>query len=152
MWRHPGCHQRYGATVLSNVTTVISTLVAMIYMDWRLTLLSVGVLPVFALVGSKVGSSAREIRGTIQSQLATLNSTMQETLSVSGVLLSKTTGRRAMTLRQFEAENEAMMRSQIRMSMIMRIFFNLIGLTFMITPSLVYWLAGYLIIDRAIPG
>jgi len=136
------------ATVLSNVTTVISTLVAMIYMDWRLTLLSVGVLPVFAVVGAKVGSAARDIRGTIQSQLASLNSTMQETLSVSGVLLSKTTGRRAMALDQFKAENEAMMKTQIRMAMIMRIFFNLIGLTFMITPALVYWLAGYLIIDR----
>ncbi len=136
------------AIVLSNVTTVLSTLVAMIYMDYRLTLLSVGVLPAFALLGAKVGSSARDIRGTIQSQLATLNSTMQETLSVSGVLLSKTTGRRAMAMRQFEQENEAMMKSQIRMTMIMRIFFNLIGLTFMITPTLVYWLAGYLIVER----
>jgi ATP-binding cassette subfamily B protein len=140
------------ATVLSNVTTVVSTLVAMIYMDWRLTLLSVGVLPVFALLGSRVGGSARDLRGTVQKQLATLNATMQETLSVSGVLLTKTTGRRAMALGEFSHENDAMMRSQIRLAMIMRTFFNLIFLTFSITPALVYWLAGWLIVARGDTG
>ena len=59
-----------------------------LYMDWRLTLLSVGVLPVFALLGARVGSAARDLRGTVQTQMATLNATMQETLSVSGVLLT----------------------------------------------------------------
>ena len=136
------------ANVLSNLTTVLSTLIAMIYMDWRLTLLSVGVLPLFALLGSRVGSAARDVRGKVQSQLADLNATMQETLSVSGVLLTKTSGRRALALRHFEKENEALTGSQIRMTMLMRVFFNLIGLTFSLTPVLVYWLAGYLIVDR----
>jgi ATP-binding cassette subfamily B protein len=136
------------ANVLSNVTTVVSTLVAMIFMDWRLTLLSVGILPLFAVIGSKVGSYARTVRGTVQSQLANMNATMQETLSVSGVLLTKTTGRRAMAQRLFEKENEGLTKSQIQMTMIMRIFFNMIGLTFSITPVLVYWLAGWLIIQR----
>lgn len=51
------------ANVLSNITTVISTLVAMIYMDWRLTLLSVGILPIFAFIASRVGGMARGVRG-----------------------------------------------------------------------------------------
>jgi ATP-binding cassette subfamily B protein len=136
------------ANILSNVTTVLSTLVAMIYMDWRLTLLSVGALPIFAGIGSKVGDAARDMRGKVQSQLADLNATMQETLSVSGVLLTKTSGRQGMALEHFERENETLTRSQIRLSMIMRVFFNLIGLTFSITPALVYWLAGYLIVAR----
>ena len=136
------------ATILSNVTTVLSTLVAMIYMDWRLTLLSVGILPFFAGIGSRVGSYARAVRGKVQSQLADLNSTMQETLSVSGALLTKTSGRRALALEHYAKENEALTRSQIQMNMIMRLFFNLIGLTFSLTPVLVYWLAGYLIVAR----
>src|SRR5207244_5940288 len=45
-------------------------------------------------------------------------------------------------------ENEALTGSQIRMTMIMRVFFNLIGLTFSLTPVLVYWLAGYMMVDR----
>jgi len=133
------------ANVLSNTTTVLSTLVAMIYMDWRLTLLSVGILPLFAMLAAKVGSFARGVRGAMQSQMADLNATMQETLSVSGVLLTKTSGRRQLALKKFSEENETLTGTQIKQSMIMRYFFNLIGLTFSVTPTLVYWLAGYLV-------
>jgi ATP-binding cassette subfamily B protein len=136
------------ANVLSNVTIVISTLIAMIIMDWRLTLLSVGILPIFAFLAAKVGGAAREIRTKSQETLANLNSTMQETLSVSGILLTKISGRRAIALRKFTGENEALTDLNIKMAMIMRAFFNLIFLTFSITPALVYWLAGYLIIGQ----
>jgi ATP-binding cassette subfamily B protein len=141
------------ANLLSNIVTVLSTLVAMVTMDWRLTLLSLGILPVFALVGAKVGDVARGVRGKVQSQLADVSATMQETLSVSGILLMKTSGRRGLALNKFAGENEALTESQIRQAMIMRYFFNLIGLTFSITPVLVYWLAGDLIVshgDRAL--
>lgn len=136
------------ANILSNVATILSTLVAMVYMDWRLTLLSVGVLPIFAALGNRVGAAARVIRGRTQAYLADLTSTMQETLSISGILLTKTSGRRALTQQKFIKENELLTASQIKQSMVMRTFFNLIGLTFSITPVLVYWLAGYLIIGR----
>lgn len=134
------------ASVLSNVTTVLSTLGAMIIMDWRLTLLSVGILPVFALIGAKVGELARGVRGTVQTNLASMNATMQETLSVSGVLLTKTSGRQSLALEKFAKENEALTDAQIKQAMIMRLFFNLIGLTFSLTPVLVYWLAADLIV------
>ena len=132
--------------VLSNVTTVLSTLVLMIVMDWRLTLLSVGVLPLFALLGSKVGDKARGIRNDVQTNMADLNATMQETLSVSGVLLTKTSGRQALAQKRFAERNEQLTASQVKQSMVMRFFFNLIGLTFTLTPVLVYWLAGYLVV------
>lgn len=134
------------SSVLSNVTTVLSTLVVMVIMDWRLTLLSVGILPIFALIGSKVGEMARGVRTTVQTRLAGLNATMQETLSVSGVLLTKTSGRRGIALGKFSEENEALTDAQIKQTMIMRAFFNLIGLTFSLTPVLVYWLAADLIV------
>ncbi len=136
------------ANVLSNIAIVLSTLVAMIFMDWRLTLLSVGVLPLFAGIAAYVGNYSRGLRGTAQEQLADLNSTMQETLSVSGVLLTKTSGRRALAAQKFENENESLTGTQIRLSMIMRVFFNMIGLAFSLTPVLVYWLAGWLIVQR----
>jgi ATP-binding cassette subfamily B protein len=136
------------ATVLSNVTTVLSTLVAMIIMDWRLTLLSVGVLPVFAFVGKWVGDRARGVRTKVQTRLAELNATMQETLSVSGVLLTKTSGRGGLSLAKFAGENELLTDAQIKQAMIMRMFFNLIGLTFSLTPVLVYWLAADLIVSH----
>jgi ATP-binding cassette subfamily B protein len=134
------------ASVLSNITTVLSTLIAMIYMDWRLTLLSVGILPLFAMIATKVGGMARGVRSKTQAQLADMNATMQETLSVSGILLTKTSGRRGLALQKFTRENQALTELQIQQAMIMRYFFNLIGLTFSITPVLVYWLAGYLLV------
>ncbi len=136
------------ANILNNVSTVLSTLVAMIYMDWRLTLLSIGILPLFAVLSMKVGVFARGIRQKSQSQLADLNSTMQETLSVSGILLTKISGRQQLSMQRFQKENQALTATQIQQAMIMRYFFNLIGLTFSITPVLVYWLAGYLVIHN----
>ena len=134
------------ANVLSNIAIVLSTLTVMFVLDWRLTLLSIGVLPIFAGIAGKVGGASRGIRSQSQSQLADMNATMQETLSVSGMLLTKTSGRRSLALRRFTAENEALTGTSIKQSMIMRYFFNLIGMSFSITPVLVYWLAGYLII------
>ena len=136
------------ASVLSNVTTVLSTLVAMIIMDWRLTLLSVGILPLFALLGQKVGDYGRGVRGVVQESLADLNATMQETLSVSGVLLTKTSGRQGLTRAKFAQENETLTGAQIKQAMVFRFFFNLIGLTFSLTPVMVYWLAADLIVGH----
>lgn len=137
--------------ILSNITVIISTLVIMFYMDWRLAALSVGVIPIFALVAARVGQYMRTLRTTSQQQLADLNSTMQETLSVSGMLLIKTSGRREHATRKFAQQNDALAASQIRLGMLMRVFFSMMQLTFSLTPVLVYWLAGWLIIDRKDP-
>ncbi len=60
----------------------------------------------FRFLAARVGEYSRGLRGTSQQQLADLNATMQETLSVSGVLLTKTSGRRALTSEQFAREND----------------------------------------------
>jgi ATP-binding cassette subfamily B protein len=136
------------ANVLSNFTTVLSTLVAMLFMDWRLTLLSVGILPFFAFIAARVGEYSRGLRNTSQQQMADLNATMQETLSVSGVLLTKTSGRRGLAMKDFARENDALTITQIKIAMVMRVFFSLIQLSFSLTPVLVYWLAGWLIVRQ----
>lgn len=136
------------ANVLSNVAVVLSTIAAMVYLDWRLTLLSLGVLPFFALISFKVGEMMRKVRTRSQEQIADLNSTMNETLSVSGVLLTKISGRQAQAVNKFGLINSGLTETNVRLAMIFRVFFNLIGLTFSITPLLVYWLAGYLIIGQ----
>ncbi|MFM7323210.1 MAG: ABC transporter ATP-binding protein [Armatimonadota bacterium] len=133
------------ANFLNNVTVVISTLIAMIAMDWRLTLLSVGILPVFAAISAKLGIKLGEIRKVAAAQNADLSATMQETLSVSGILLVKTSGQQQRTLDRFAEENGHLTATQTRLMGIMRIFFSLIPLTFSLTPALVYWLAGWYI-------
>lgn len=131
------------ANFLSNTAIVLSTLFGMIVMDWRLTLLSVGILPVFALLSAKLGIQLGELRKKSAEQNADLSSTMQETLSVSGILLMKTTGQSGRALDRFIRENDALTATQIRSISLLRLFFNLIPLTFQLTPALVYWLAGY---------
>lgn len=130
---------------LANVTAVISTLVAMFVLDWRLTLLGIGVLPLFAFVGARVGMRARDVQQKAQEKMAEMNAITQETLSVNGALLTKTTGRADLTEKRFQQENSSLADWQIRRQMIGRYFFTMIGLTFSITPALVYWLAGYLL-------
>jgi ATP-binding cassette subfamily B protein len=133
------------ANATANITTVISTLVAMFLLDWRLTLLAVGIMPVFAVVGARVGMWARDVSRQSQEKVAEMNAITQETLSVSGALLAKTSGRGELIQQRFTRENEGLTEWQTRRQMIGRYFFTLIGMTFSITPALVYWLAGYLI-------
>jgi ATP-binding cassette subfamily B protein len=130
---------------LANVTSVISMLAAMVILDWRLTLLAVGILPIFAMIGGKVGMLARSVQQRAQEKTADLNAITLESLSVNGALLTKTSGRADLTAERFNRENEALAEVQIRRQMIGRFFFTLIGLSFSVTPALVYWLAGYLI-------
>jgi ATP-binding cassette subfamily B protein len=139
------------ANILNNVATVLSSLVAMLTIDWRLTLISIGVLPLFAFLASRVGAYAGGVRRVSAEQNADLNSTMQETLSVSGALLTKTSGRQALTMKRFIAENGLLMQTQIKMAMIGRYFFSLIGLTFSLTPVVVYYAAGYFKITQHDP-
>lgn len=136
------------ANVLNNVTTALTTVVAMLFLDWRLTLLSVGVLPVFALIASRVGKWADGERKKSQEHLAALTITTNEVLNVSGALLTKVSGRHDLATKRFAKENSDVTTTQVRLQTIMRGFFSLFGLTFSITPVLVYWLAGYLIIGR----
>ena len=136
------------ANILNNVATALTTVVAMFTLDWRLTLLSVGVLPIFALIAARVGEWANKERKKSQEHLATLTSTTNEVLNVSGALLTKISGRTDLVMHRFERENAALTATQVRLNTIMRFFFSLFGLTFSITPVLVYWLAGYLIVGR----
>ncbi|MCO5296450.1 MAG: ABC transporter ATP-binding protein/permease [Fimbriimonadaceae bacterium] len=130
---------------LSNFGIVISALIAMVVLDWRLTLLSVGMVPFFAFIGSLVGEFARKVRKGTQEQTSELNSMMQETLSVSGILLTKTSGRLDMLTRQFDIENRKLAGWQIKMQLLQYLFFGMIRLITSVAPALVYWLAGYLI-------
>ena len=139
------------ANILSNVTTALTTVVAMFWLDWRLTCLSIGVLPIFAMVATKVGDWGNKYRKKSQEHLAEMTATTNETLSVSGILLTKVTGRRQLAVDRFSKENANLTATQVTLSTIMRGFFNMFGLVFTITPVLVYWLAGWLIIDQKDP-
>ncbi|HEY4945323.1 MAG TPA: ABC transporter ATP-binding protein [Candidatus Limnocylindrales bacterium] len=131
-------------SVTANVAVVLSTIAAMIYIDWRLTILSVGLLPFFMYLTLRVGRVRREVSAETQRTLADVTAVTEETLSVSGVLLSKTFGQQAAATDRFRRLNFRLAGLQIRQAMVGRWFFMIIGTIFSITPAFVYWLAATL--------
>ncbi|GAC1427004.1 MAG: ABC transporter ATP-binding protein [Ktedonobacteraceae bacterium] len=130
-------------SIVSNVSTFISTLIAMLILSPLLTLVSLGVLPIFLWITYKVGKVRRSTSKDTQKSLASLTSMMQETLSVSGILLIKTFGRQKFAQDQFETENQKLTNLEVRQQMIGTWFFMLIGTFFSITPALIYLIAGW---------
>ena len=135
------------ASLTSNIAIALSTVVAMFIIDWRLTVLSLGLLPFFMYVTFRVGKVNREARGETQRSLAEMSAVTEETLSVSGMLLSKTFGQQSAAIGRFRKINSELARLQVRQAMVGRWFFMIIGTIFSITPAFVYWLAGYLAVQ-----
>ena len=136
------------ASLTSNIAIALSTVVAMFIIDWRLTLLSLGLLPFFMYLTYRVGKVNREVRGETQKSLAEMSAATEETLSVSGMLLSKTFGQQQTAIDRFSKLNRQLATLQVRQAMVGRWFFMIIGTIFSITPAFVYWLAGYLAIQN----
>ena len=132
------------SSITSNVAIALSTIVAMFILDWRLALLSLGLTPVFLYLTYRVGKVRREVSTETQKALADLSATTEETLSVSGILLSKTFGQQQTAIDKFRHLNQNLAGLQIRQAMVGRWFFMIIGTIFSIMPAFVYWLAGTL--------
>jgi ATP-binding cassette subfamily B protein len=132
------------ASLLSNITIVISTVVTMFILSPPLTFLSLAIIPLFLLLSRKVGRVRRELSGRTQESLADLTAIMEETLSVSGILLSKAFGRQSYEIDRFSRENERLSGLEIRKTMVGRGFFSLVQIFFSIMPALVYLVGGWL--------
>jgi ATP-binding cassette, subfamily B, bacterial len=132
------------SSIFSNMVVAASTIVAMVLIDWRLTLLSLAILPFFLYLTWRVGKVRREVSGETQRQLAEMSAVTEETLSVSGILLGKTFGAQERSVARYSKLNLNLARLQIRQAMIGRWFFAIIGTVFAILPAFVYWLAGAL--------
>ncbi len=136
------------SSVTSNVAVASSTIIAMLIIDWRLTALSLGLTPFFMYLTFRVGKIRREVSGETQRSLAEMTALTEETLSVSGMLLSKTFGQQDNAIARFRGLNRTLAGLQIRQAMVGRWFFMIIGTIFSITPAFVYWLAGFLAINH----
>ena len=138
-------------SIVANISTVISTIIAMLFLSPLLTLISLGLLPIFLWITTKVGNVRRVTSKETQQSMASLTSMMQETLSVSGILLMKTFGRQQYAQDLFVKENQHLTDLEIRQQMIGRWFFMFINIFFSITPAIVYLVAGAQIITNADP-
>jgi ATP-binding cassette, subfamily B, bacterial len=133
-------------SIVSNLATAISTIVAMWLISWQMTLISLGLLPIFLFITYKVGEARREVKTETQETIADMTSQVEETLSVSGMLLTKAFGRQGRAIADFQTINRRLTALQIKQQMIGRWFMMIIGTFFSVTPAFVYWYAGVQII------
>src|SRR5918996_420778 len=129
-------------SIVSNVTTVVASVVAMFLLDWRLALFSLALLPFFVLLARRVGDQRRKITTVKQGAMADISSLVQESLSVSGILLGKTMGRGAELADRFEGESARLADLEVRSRMAGRWMMASIQTSFAVMPALVYLFAG----------
>src|SRR5207342_674472 len=132
-------------SVVSNVTTVIATVVAMILLDWRLAAFALALLPLFVWLTKRVGEQRKKVTAQKQASLADVSSIVQESLSVSGILLGKTMGRADDLAERFQTESHRLAGLEVRSRMTGRWMMAAIQTTFAVMPALVYLFAGWTI-------
>ncbi|MEU0105540.1 MULTISPECIES: ABC transporter ATP-binding protein [unclassified Streptomyces] len=129
-------------SLVSNATSVIATIVAMIALDWRLTVVSLLLLPVFVWISRRVGNERRKITTQRQKQMAAMAATVTESLSVSGILLGRTMGRSDSLTRSFADESEELVDLEVRSNMAGRWRMAVITIVMAALPAVIYWTAG----------
>ncbi|MFI9627989.1 ABC transporter ATP-binding protein [Streptomyces sp. NPDC052042] len=129
-------------SLVSNLTAVVATVVAMLALDWRLTAVSLLLLPVFVWISRKVGKERKKITTHRQRQMAAMAATVTESLSVSGILLGRTMGRADSLTKDFAEESEKLVDLEVRSSMAGRWRMSTIGVVMAAMPAVIYWAAG----------
>lgn len=136
--------------VVTNSFTLISTLIVMFSIEWRLTLLSVIVFPLFLYPARRVGEKLRDIRRESMEYNADMSSMISETLTINGALLVKTFGRQNQESKRYKDINEKVKDVGIRSALVSRWFFMGLGIAATIGTALNYWLGGYFVLTDAI--
>ncbi|MEW2286769.1 ABC transporter ATP-binding protein [Streptomyces sp. NPDC047841] len=129
-------------SLVSNATSVVATIVAMIALDWRLTIVSLLLLPVFVWISRRVGNERKKITTQRQKQMAAMAATVTESLSVSGILLGRTMGRSDSLTASFAQESEGLVDLEVRSNMAGRWRMAVISIVMAAMPAVIYWTAG----------
>src|SRR5207249_3035396 len=129
-------------SIASNVTTVVATMVGMLLLNWELALFAFALIPVFVLLTRRVGNERRRIAKTTQETMADISSVVQESLSVSGIMLGKTMGRGDELADRFESDSLRLADLEVRQRMAGRWVMASIQTSFAVMPAAVYWFGG----------
>ena len=129
-------------SIVSNVTTVIAAATAMFLLDWRLALAALGLLPFFIWLTRRVGQERRRITSVRQGRLADISALIEESLSVSGILLGKTYGRSPELAERFDRESADLADLEVRSRMAGRWRMASVQIAFAAMPALIYLVAG----------
>ena len=140
-------------TVVGNVITLGATIITMLLLEWKLTVLAIVILPVFVLPARRVGAGLQQITREGMNVNASMNNTMTERFNVSGALLVKLFGRHTTEASDFSGRAARVRDIGIRSAMYSRVFLTALTLVGAIGTALVYWWGGHQVIDESItPG
>ncbi|MET8233107.1 ABC transporter ATP-binding protein [Micromonospora sp. NPDC005298] len=128
--------------VAANLTTVVATAVAMVALSWQLSLVSLVVLPPAIWLTRRVARMRREITAQRQRELADLNVTVEEGLSISGVQLAKTLGTGPALIDRFTASSERLVDLELRSELAGRWRMASMSIIFAAVPAVIYLAAG----------
>lgn len=133
-------------TIISNIVSLVMTLAIMLTLEWRLTLLSLAILPLFILPARRIGRILRDLRRRSMELNAEMNATMNETLNVSGALLVKLFGRERRELDRFSRDGQQVRDIGIRSAVIGRWFFMMLSVIGAVGSAVVFWVGGHLVL------
>lgn len=136
--------------IVTNTVTLVSTLVIMISIEWRLAALALVVLPLFLLPARRVARILRSIRRDASEHNAEMSTIVNETLTINGALLVKTFGRQSRELGRFRKANAAVRDIGIRRAQVGQLFFMGMGISGTLGAALIYWVGGHLVLSGAI--
>jgi len=137
-------------TVVANIITLVATLITMLLLEWRLTLLAVVILPVFVLPARRVGRGLQTITREGMNLNASMNNTMTERFNVAGALLVKLFGRHDDEAADFSDRAGRVRDIGVRSAMYSQVFLIALTLVGAVGTAIVYWLGGHLAIDGSL--
>jgi ATP-binding cassette subfamily B protein len=135
--------------IITNIIQAVAVLVVMFSLEWRLTLISVAILPLFILTARRMGTRLRDIARQAMDANARMNATMNETLNIGGALLVKLFGRMSLEVERFKERAASVRDIGVERAVLGSIFFVIIGLLSAVGTALVYGIGGYLVIQGA---
>ncbi len=137
-------------TVVSNVVVLVTTLAAMVVLEWRLTLLALALLPLFILPAKRVGRALQRITRQSMHLDAQMNAQMTERFNVSGALLVKLFGNFARETDEFSGRAKRVRDIGVRSALYGRTFFIALTLVGAVGTVAVYWVGGHMVISGAL--
>ena len=136
--------------IVTNTVTLVSTLVVMVSIEWRLAALALVVLPLFMLPAKRVARVLREIRRQASDHNAEMSNVVNETLTINGALLVKTFGNQRREQSRFEHSNAAVRDIGVRRAAVGQLFFMGMAIASTIGSALIYWVGGHLVLSGSI--
>jgi ATP-binding cassette, subfamily B, bacterial len=134
--------------IVTNLVQACAVMLVMLSLEWRLTIISVLILPLFFLVARRMGDRLREIARHAMEANAQMNAMMNETLNLGGALLVKLFGRGSLEVERFQGRAATVRDIGVHRAVVGTSFFVIIGLVSAIGTALVYSFGGYLVIEN----